>query len=214
MDPLKVVTVKCEQSTMNDQFIKTIKLLKLHKVIPTITDVNNGLVSENTEICNKFNNYFTNVGPSMDAKIPNTYLKKFNTTNIMKSSCYDPVSPEEVLFQLQQLDSSKVSGRENIPNIFYKLLAPIISPLLSEIVNGCYEKGDFSFILKHAKVIPIHKSGLKDIVSNYRPISILSTVSNIIEKLLYFRLDSFLPLTNSSHSNNLDFVKDIQLKWP
>ena len=162
-----------------------------HKIVSTITDVNNRIVSENTEICNIFNNYFTNVGPSMDAKIPNTQVKKFSTTNVMKSFCYDPISPEEVLLQLQQLGTSKASGPENIPNKFYKLLAPIISPFLSEIFNGCYKKGDFPFILKHAKVIPIHKSGHKDIVSNYRPISILSTVSKIFEKLLYFRLESF-----------------------
>ena len=130
-----------------------------HKIVSTITDVNNRIVSENTEICNIFNNYFTNVGPSMDAKIPNTQLKKFSTTNVMKSFCYDPISPEEVLLQLQQLSTSKASGPENIPNKFYKLLAPIISPFLSEIFNACYEKGDFPFILKHAKVIPIHKSG-------------------------------------------------------
>ena len=109
----------------------------------------------------------------------------------MKSFCYDPISPEGVLLQLQQLDTSKASGPENIPNKFYKILAPIISPFLSEIFNGCYEKGDFPFILKHAKVIPIHKSGRNDIVSNYRPISILSTVSRIVEKLLYFRLENF-----------------------
>ena len=42
----------------------------------------------------------------------------------------------------------------------------------------------------HIKVIPIHKSGCKDIVSNYRLILILSTVSEIFEKLLYFRLES------------------------
>ena len=99
-----------------------------HKVIYTITNVNNRLVSENMEICNKFNNYFTDVGPSTDAKIPNTQLKKFNTTDITKSFCYDPINPEEVLLQLQQLDTSKASVPENIPNKFYKLLAPIISP--------------------------------------------------------------------------------------
>ena len=59
--------------------------------------------------------------------------KKFNTTNIINSFCYDLISPEEVLLQLQQLDTSKASGLKNLPNKFYKLLAPIISPFLSEI---------------------------------------------------------------------------------
>ena len=93
--------------------------------------------------------------------------------------------------QLQQLDMSKASRPKNIANKFYKLLAPVISPFLSEILNGCYEKGDFPFLLKHAKVIPIHKSGHNDIVSNYGPILIFSTVSKIFVKLQYFRLESF-----------------------
>ena len=109
----------------------------------------------------------------MNAKIPNTQFKKFNTTNIMKSFCYDPISLEEALLQLQQLDSSKANGPKSIPNKFYKLLVSIISPFFSDVFNGCYEKGDFPFTLKHAKVISIHKSGHKDIVSHYRPTSIL-----------------------------------------
>ena len=135
----------------------------------------------------------------MNAKI-NTQLKKFNTTNIMKSFCCDPISPKKVLLQYQQLDSSKASGPENIPNKIYKLLTPIISPFLSEIFNGCYEKRDFSFILKHAKVISMHKSGRKDIVSNYRSILILSSVSKIFEKLLYFKLESFFYHSQIHHT--------------
>ena len=68
-----------------------------YKVISPITDANNILVSKNMEICKIFNNYLSNLGPSMDAKIPNSQLKKFNTTSIMKSLCYDPINPKEVL---------------------------------------------------------------------------------------------------------------------
>ena len=72
----------------------------------------------------------------MDARIPKTQLKKFNTISTIKSFCYDPICPEVVLLQLQQLDSLKVSGPVNIPNKFYKLLAHIISPFLSEIFSS------------------------------------------------------------------------------
>ena len=46
-------------------------------------------------------------------------------------------------------------------------------------------------LLKKAKIIPIHKAGGKDRVSNYRPISILCAVSKVYEKLLYIRLEKF-----------------------
>ena len=46
-------------------------------------------------------------------------------------------------------------------------------------------------LLKKAKIIPIRKAGSKDRGSNYRPISILSAVSMVFEKLLYIRLEKF-----------------------
>ena len=73
----------------------------------------------------------------MDAKLPNTQLKKVHSINIMKLLCYDPISPEKVLLQLQQRDSSKAIGPENIPNRFHKLLALIILSFLSEIFDCC-----------------------------------------------------------------------------
>ena len=48
--------------------------------------------------------------------------------------------------------------------------------------------------LKIAKVIPIFKKGDKLLVSNYRPISLLSNINKIFEKLVYSRLYSFLEI--------------------
>ena len=76
------------------------------------------------------------------------------------------------------------------------MIGPIIAPYLSNIFNNCYNNETYPSVLKHAKVTPIHKSGRKDIVSNYRPISILSAVSKIFEKLLYSRLEKFFSLNN------------------
>ena len=45
--------------------------------------------------------------------------------------------------------------------------------------------------LKNAKIIPIHKARQKDVVSNYMPISLISPLSKVFEKLLYIRLTKF-----------------------
>ena len=74
---------------------------------------------------------------------------------------------------------------------FLKILAPIISTYLRDAFNKCHETGIFLNSLKNAKIVPIYKAKQKDIASNYRPISLLSSISKIFEKLLYSRLELF-----------------------
>ena len=59
--------------------------------------------------------------------------------------------------------------------------------------------------MKLAKVIPIFKSGAKDIASNYRPISILSHFSNIFENLMHKKLVSLLDTNNIIAKHQIDF---------
>ena len=66
-----------------------------------------------------------------------------------------------------------------------KLLTPLINPIFTKIVNDSLTSGKFSQWLKIAKVIPTHKAGCKQIVSNYHPISILPVLSKIFEKWVY-----------------------------
>ena len=101
-----------------------------------------------------------------------------------------------MLIQFRQIYAFKASGPENVPDKFYKLLAPIISPYLSSIFTACYESGCFPAVLKCAKIIPLHKSGSRYTTNNYRPISLLSTISKVFEKLLYVRLEKFLSRNN------------------
>ena len=61
-----------------------------------------------------------------------------------------------------------------------------------KVINASFELGMFPNILKIAKVIPIYKSGDKQIVNNYRPISLLSPFSKIHKKLIFNRFFKFL----------------------
>ena len=64
------------------------------------------------------------------------------------------------------------------------------------IFNECFEVGKFPATLKQANVIPMHKTSPKNVASNYRPISLLSPVSKVFEKLVYIRLEKFLTKHN------------------
>ena len=59
-----------------------------------------------------------------------------------------------------------------------------------------FSTGQFPLVLKIAKVIPIRKKQSKVDYTNYRPISLLSNIEKIIEKLMYKRLSNFLDINN------------------
>ena len=169
-------------------------------------------VTERKAICKLLNEHFTNVGPKMDAKIAKT-AKMFNIFSSSKSFYSDPITPHKVVEQLHQLDPSKACGPENIPNQFCKMIGPIIASYLSDIFNACYDQEIYPSILKHTKMIPIHKSGNRNIATNYRPISILCAVSKVFEKLLYKRIEKFLSLNNTFTERQFGFRKGYSLKW-
>jgi len=74
--------------------------------------------------------------------------------------------------------------------------AVVIVPVFAHLCNACFKYGIFPHCLKTAKVVPIHKSGDKNTLTNYMPISLLSVFSKVLEKLVYIRTNEFL----KSHS--------------
>ena len=68
--------------------------------------------------------------------------------------------------------------------------------------------GVFPDELKIGKIIPLYKSGNKSVMSNYRPISILPTISKIFEKLLHKRIYEFFEKNNVIHDYQFGFRKE------
>ena len=72
-----------------------------------------------------------------------------------------------------------------------KLSANELAAVLS---NLSIEYAIWSDSLKSAEVVPIHKTEAKSDISNYRPISLISNIAKIFEKIMYNRLYSYLNL--------------------
>ena len=81
----------------------------------------------------------------------------------------------------------------------------IIAYPLSLVVNLSFEQGKYPQTMKTAKIIPIHKKGSKLDVDNYRPISLLSNVNKVFEKLMYERVYRFLTLKQSFYEMQFGF---------
>ena len=80
-----------------------------------------------------------------------------------------------------------------------------ISVPFSDICNSSFEEGTFPDKNKIAKVIPSHKNGSTKDVNNFRPISLLSTFSKIMEKLVAIRLNTYLDLHNIIYPEQFGF---------
>ena len=68
--------------------------------------------------------------------------------------------------------------------------------MLSHIFNHSLSSGIVPSHLKIAEVIPIYKAGDNTVLSNYRPISILPSISKILEKIMYTRLHDYISKNN------------------
>ena len=107
-----------------------------------------------------------------------------------------PTNAREVEQKLKTLKTNKAVGLNSIPTKIFKTYSKSLSKPLSELINLSFTLGKFPTILKIAKVITIYKKGDKSEHDNYKPISLISNISKLLEKLVYERLYSFLEKEN------------------
>ena len=108
------------------------------------------------------------------------------------SFVFEPSTPNEVFLLINQLNVNKGTGPNGIPTDILKGINNIICIPLSKIYNMCIVNGVHPSRLKLAHALPIFKKGSRLLVSNYRPISLLSNLNKILEKMMHKRIYSFL----------------------
>ena len=86
-----------------------------------------------------------------------------------------------------------------------KLCDKSIIPAISLIYKNCINSGIFPNIWKKSNVVPVHKKGDKQVVDNYRPVSLLPIFGKILERLIFNSLFEFLHKTNSLNENQPRF---------
>lgn len=93
---------------------------------------------------------------------------------------------------LKNLDTTKASGLDNVPAILLKKCAPELTPILTRLFSLSYDQGIFPDNWKTARIQPIPKKGKKTLVSNYRPIALLPTISKVMEKVINIQIVKYL----------------------
>ena len=154
---------------------------------------NDNIISGSNEIAETFNEYFSTIRDKIANSVDsgNTHFSSY----ISKSSTtfeFDTVSVDKVLHSFHALSSSKAIGVDKIPIKVLKLSIAIIAPSMTKLFNYAIQNGVFPRDWKVAKVIPLHKKGPKNLLDNYRPISILPAISKAFESILYEQLHGYL----------------------
>ena len=92
---------------------------------------------------------------------------------------------EKVEKQILKLDKTKASRKADIPTRIIKANIDIFADILCTSINSAIKSLSFPSSLKLAGVTPMHKKGRKDMKENFRPVSILPTLSKIFEKCMF-----------------------------
>ena len=184
-----------------------------NKFTGTITNSRGKIVKNDVEITSKeiiaeeFNYFFNNVADSLSSNIapsdicPLSYISRNEHSFFVRQ-----VTEDEIINVILGLKNRK-SGLNVCPIRIMKQISPYIASTLCKIINLSFQTGIFPSCLKHALITPVFKSGNRNEISNYRPISILSTYSKIFEKCMLDRLWSFIRRFNLIGVEQFGFVK-------
>ena len=110
-------------------------------------------------------------------------------SSVMK---FNLVSDIFILNSIKQLKNGKAPGPDEIPTMLIKDAAEVICEPLAMIFNSSLRHGIFSDIWKLARVTPIFKSGSRSDANNYRPISVISVFSRILERIVHDQTYDYL----------------------
>ena len=111
------------------------------------------------------------------------------------------VTVDKVNKLLKSLKNSKSTAIDELDNFCVKVAADIIDKPLHHIITLSILKNKFPRSWKFSKVIPLHKKLCKLERKNYRPVSILSPLSKILEKVVYEQLYDYLSRNKIFHPN-------------
>ena len=103
-----------------------------------------------------------------------------------------PVNDDFIYKELCKLNPSKSTGTDNIPARFVKDAASVFKKPIGHIINLSIETNVVPKDLKNAWVVPLFKNIKRSEVGNYRPVSVLSVVSKILERAVYTQLEDYL----------------------
>lgn len=149
------------------------------------------LESESFQMAETFNSFFAEIGNKMASQI-SVGKRHFPPPLVPNTLTFSHVDENEVAGFIKQLKTNSAAGLDGLQTSIFKNHALSLLLPITHVINLCFVTGVFPTCLKTSVVIPILKSGNKESVNNYRPISLTPVLAKIVEKAIKVRLDEFL----------------------
>jgi hypothetical protein len=179
--------------------------------------VNGTTTTDPSEIANCFNDFFVSVGQQISNSVPPVAKNPEEFVNYgreVPDMLMQNTTPEHVKKVIKQLKAKQSNDANGVSSKMIRFIGDEIASPLAHIFNISLSNGVFPAKLKLCRVIPIFKAGNSLECDNYRPISLLSSVSKILEKivakklithllsndLIYVHQYGFLPNRSTEHN--------------
>ena len=179
---------------------ETLNRRKNKSQFPSKFIVNNRSITDHKEIADQFNIFFSNIGSTLSDSIEindNTldFTDYLNNPTEHRFN-FNTITESKTLSIINKLKSKNSSGKDEISNKLLKSIKDEIAKPLTIIINQSLKTGIFPEELKIAKVKPLYKKGDNFCLNNYRPISLLPTISKNFERVMFTQLYSYLNAHN------------------
>lgn len=169
--------------------------------------INNTIISDKKEIANLFNEHYCSLGERYAQKIKKPQHFIDNEPEVANNMFLGSVSEQEIVRIIRSMKTKKSPGFDGIRTEILKIIDRQISQPLTFLINKCIKKGYFPKQLKIGVISPLLKSGSKLDIINYRPVSLISNVAKIFEKILKSKIMKFLKKYKLISDNQYGFIQ-------
>lgn len=188
---------KIENKVKSDpkEFWRFVNSKKSCSPFPSQMFLNDEVSTDLNVICNLFASFFKsnfidiNSDPLLNDCSTNSQSQEFYS---VLNLGYMVINEEDVLWAIQQLNNSKKVDIDGFCPFIIKNLSSVLIKPLCIIFNKSLRAGIFLDRWKISIISPIHKKGNKSDISNYRPISKLSTISKLFERIIMSKFSFYV----------------------
>ena len=173
---------------------------------------------DSTEIANVFNTYFANIAKNLSSQIDQNNViadyKQYLTSPTRETLKFECITKDYTIKAIDNLDNKNSSGHDGISNTLLKTIKNDISQSLTIIINQMLTTGIFPDAFKLSKVIPLFKKGDSSLLVNYRPISLLPTISKVFERVIHDQMYEYFNEFNLLAEQQYGFRKQHSTEYP